>query len=465
MGSAEDRLAAIEQALYRSGAGSVGHSKTHGSDAHLSGQTVDYAADTAASDAYAIALTPIIIAYATGQEFRFKATTANTGAATLNVNGLGAVTIKKLHDQDLATGDIEAGQIVTVVYDGTNFQMQSQIAQIGGGPHDAVTLGAGSDAALALSGQELTLADVLTPTEHTAIGNGAPHHAESHSHASHSGIGASDHHTAYVAADHTAVGDAAPHHAEAHDYDIHSGGVPYAELEYDDATSNPLIDGEAAADGVENSAARKDHVHPKHHVAYVAADHTAVGDSSPHHATASASGAHTIAAQVITAVAASDTLAAHVELATIAETNTGTDATRATTPDGIAGSVFGEVVLQMTIVDYTTDVATGDGKYYIHVDDKFAGMDLVRVHAEVITAGTTGTMDIQIANVDAAVDMLSTKLTIDSGETGSDTAATPAVINTSNDDVQTNEVLRIDVDAVQTTKAKGLIVTLGFRLP
>jgi hypothetical protein len=40
-----------------------------------------------------------------------------------------------------------------------------------------VTLGAGSDAALSLSGQVLTLADVLTPTEHTAIGNSSPHHA------------------------------------------------------------------------------------------------------------------------------------------------------------------------------------------------------------------------------------------------------------------------------------------------
>ena len=162
---------------------------------------------------------------------------------------------------------------------------------------------------------------------------------------------------------------------------------------------------------------------------------------------------------------ASDTVSGIVELATTAETTTGTDATRAVTPDGLAGSVHGEVVVQMVVFDFTTDCATGDGKFYFHVDNKLGGMDLVRGHAEVITAGTTGTMDIQIANVDAGVDMLSTKLTIDSGETGSDTAATAAVINTANDDVQTNEVLRVDVDAVQTTKAKGLIVTLVFRLP
>ena len=35
--------------------------------------------------------------------------------------------------------------------------------------HAPVTLGAGSDAALSLSGQDLTLADVLTPTEHGAV--------------------------------------------------------------------------------------------------------------------------------------------------------------------------------------------------------------------------------------------------------------------------------------------------------
>jgi len=43
--------------------------------------------------------------------------------------------------------------------------------------HAPITLGSGGDSALSLDGQELTLADVLTPTEHTAIGNGSPHHA------------------------------------------------------------------------------------------------------------------------------------------------------------------------------------------------------------------------------------------------------------------------------------------------
>ena len=102
-----------------------------------------YAVDSVGTDSYAITLVPAVGAYADGQVFHFKAGTANTGAATLNVNGLGAITIKKLHDQDLATGDIEAGQIVTVVYDTTPtpdvFQMQSQLASAAAGGGDVAT--------------------------------------------------------------------------------------------------------------------------------------------------------------------------------------------------------------------------------------------------------------------------------------------------------------------------------------
>lgn len=145
--------------------------------------------------------------------------------------------------------------------------------------------------------------------------------------------------------------------------------------------------------------------------------------------------------------------------------NTGTSTTAVPTADSLAGSYAGTKIVAVTCFDYTTDTATGDGKGYFHIPASVGGMDLVSVHAEVITAGTTGTTDIQIHNVTQAADMLSTKLTIDSGETGSDTAATAAVIDTGNDDVATNDLIRIDVDAVSTTAAKGLIVTCEFRLP
>jgi len=86
------------------------------------------ATDTGTANAYVIALSPAITAYAAGQEITFKAGAASTTASTLNVNTLGTKALKKLHDQDVGSGDIEAGSIVTAVYDGTNFQITSQLA-------------------------------------------------------------------------------------------------------------------------------------------------------------------------------------------------------------------------------------------------------------------------------------------------------------------------------------------------
>lgn len=91
----------------------------------LPAQLADYAVDAAGNDTYVITLDPAPTAYVAGQRFAFKAGTANTTAATLNINGLGAKTIKKNVTDDLETGDILANQIVEVRYDGTNFQLMS----------------------------------------------------------------------------------------------------------------------------------------------------------------------------------------------------------------------------------------------------------------------------------------------------------------------------------------------------
>lgn len=84
--------------------------------------------DAGANDTYVVTLTPAPAAYVTGEHYRFKANTANTGACTVNFNSLGAKTIKKAAGgitTDLADNDIRAGQWVDLVYDGTNMQMQS----------------------------------------------------------------------------------------------------------------------------------------------------------------------------------------------------------------------------------------------------------------------------------------------------------------------------------------------------
>ena len=92
-------------------------------------QALNFHSDTSVTnDTYGI-VEPLLIAYVTGMNMYVDISVGNTGSATLQINALSAITIKKLHDQDLVTGDIESGQIIHVIYDGTNFQMLSQLAQ------------------------------------------------------------------------------------------------------------------------------------------------------------------------------------------------------------------------------------------------------------------------------------------------------------------------------------------------
>lgn len=105
-----------------------------------------YAADAGANDTYTATLSPAPTSYTTGGHYSFKANTANTGAATINFNGLGAKTIKKVAGgvtTDLADNDIRSGQIVDLVYDGTNMQMQSLLGNAPSGAVSSVTAGQG----------------------------------------------------------------------------------------------------------------------------------------------------------------------------------------------------------------------------------------------------------------------------------------------------------------------------------
>lgn len=148
---------------------------------------------------------------------------------------------------------------------------------------------------------------------------------------------------------------------------------------------------------------------------------------------------------------------------TLDEDTMATDsAVKLATQQSIKAYVDKNKSLSIEVFGGTSNVVTGDGKAYFTIPSHLNGAVIDAVHARVVTAGTTNTTDIQIANVTDSVDVLSTKLTIDSGETGSDTAATPAVINTSNDDVATNDLFRIDVDAVSSTAPKGLVVRIEF---
>jgi hypothetical protein len=75
------------------------------------------------TDTYVGTLTPAIAAYATGNLFSFVAPNTNTGAATINLNSLGAKNITKLGSTALAAGDIVSGRVYQIEYDGTRFQL------------------------------------------------------------------------------------------------------------------------------------------------------------------------------------------------------------------------------------------------------------------------------------------------------------------------------------------------------
>jgi hypothetical protein len=75
------------------------------------------------TDTLAGTLTPTPTAYATGNLFSFVAVNTNTGAATINLNSLGAKSITKLGSTALAAGDIVSGRIYLIEYDGTRFQL------------------------------------------------------------------------------------------------------------------------------------------------------------------------------------------------------------------------------------------------------------------------------------------------------------------------------------------------------
>ncbi|HEU0072475.1 MAG TPA: hypothetical protein VFS30_00550 [Dehalococcoidia bacterium] len=103
----------------------------------------------------------------------------------------------------------------------------------------------------------------------------------------------------------------------------------------DDNDHGAIYYTETEVDGLITTHAADDDAH---HAVFTTTEHAAVGDGSPHHAAATASGAHSVSGQDVQAVAASETLAAHVELATDAEVLTGTDTARAVTPAGLKAS-------------------------------------------------------------------------------------------------------------------------------
>lgn len=72
--------------------------------------------NTSGTNTYTATISPSITSFSAGQTFQLRFTNANTGASTLNINGLGARDLVKNGGDTLEAGNIQAGQIYTVVY-------------------------------------------------------------------------------------------------------------------------------------------------------------------------------------------------------------------------------------------------------------------------------------------------------------------------------------------------------------
>lgn len=95
-----------------------------------------------------------------GERYAFFASQTNTGAMTLNVNGLGAKSILQQDGAALAAGQIVSGSAVAVIYDGTNFRLENYISN----PKFTGTVSAGTVSATTVTATNITA---------THSGNGA----------------------------------------------------------------------------------------------------------------------------------------------------------------------------------------------------------------------------------------------------------------------------------------------------
>lgn len=105
-------------------------------------RTVDFAreqrliwAGQAGGTANAVALTlpadTVLAEYEPGIWFRFIAGAGNTGPMTANVSSLGPKPIKKNGTEEVVNGDVVAGAVYEIVYDGTNFQLAGGVGGTG----------------------------------------------------------------------------------------------------------------------------------------------------------------------------------------------------------------------------------------------------------------------------------------------------------------------------------------------
>lgn len=120
-------------------------------------------------------------------------------------------------------------------------------------------------------------------------------------------------------------------------------------------------------------------------------------------------------------------------------------------------------IISIPLCDTVTACAVGSG-VTIRIPKMMNNYAFSGATLDAGVAGTTGTMSVQVINIDDGTNFFTTKITLDSAETSSDTAATPYVRNATLGQRTVTDGDRImpRVDAVNTTPAKGVTINLHF---
>ena len=136
----------------------------------------------------------------------------------------------------------------------------------------------------------------------------------------------------------------------------------------------------------------------------------------------------------------------------------------------VPGAANSESSFERPIFGAAETITTGDGKAYITIPPGINGFNLKTLQIEIDVKSTSGALSFMIARGRRATptsdytyaDILTTAITIDQNEYSSATAAAYA-IDTSKDDLQTGDKLRIDCDGAGTgAKGATLLGTVGL---
>jgi len=151
-------------------------------------------------------------------------------------------------------------------------------------------------------------------------------------------------------------------------------------------------------------------------------------------------------------------LGAGVSFATSAEIDTGESTIKAVNPKELHDSEYGlrHIIFRASSsLDLLTTGASVGGSF----ESPISGV-IEEIGAYVDTAGITGTMVVDV-NKNGTTLMTTDKISIDSTETSSRTAATAPTLTTTS--LAVGDLLTVDIDSLHTGPAKGLVVRLGIR--